>query len=102
MFDLDRTSVVMQLGVGGGLPPIQQALDHGIWPSISVDVEVCLPGDFFTQMRILMSVQRGCSNERRLNGDGAAPALLSVQEILEFATRFKELRRPAFFSERAL
>ena len=77
---------VMQLGVGGGLPPIQQALDHGIRPSISVDVEVCLPGDFFTQMRILMSVQRGCSNERRLNGDGAAPALLSVQEILEFAT----------------
>ena len=46
---------VMQLGVGGGLPPIQQALDHGIRPSISVDVEVCLPGDFFTQMRILMA-----------------------------------------------
>jgi cytosine/adenosine deaminase-related metal-dependent hydrolase len=77
---------VMQLGVGGGLPPIQQALDHGIRPSISVDVEVCLPGDLFTQMRILMSVQRGCANERRLNGDAAAPALLNVQDILEFAT----------------
>src|SRR5688572_438136 len=41
--------VEMQMGLG--VPPIQQSLDHGIRPSLSVDVETEMPGDMFTQMR---------------------------------------------------
>ena len=41
-----------------GVPPIQQSLDHGIRPSLSVDVETEMPGDMFTQMRSVFTLQR--------------------------------------------
>lgn len=78
---------ISQLGVGGGgIPPIQQALDHGIRPSLSVDVEVSLMGDFFTQMRTAFSFQRGMANQRRLAGEAGAPSLITARDVLEFAT----------------
>jgi len=43
------TPVEMEMGLG--VPPIQEALDHGLRPSLSVDVETEVPGDLFTQMR---------------------------------------------------
>ena len=45
------TTSEQQLGLGSGVPVIQDALDHGIRPCLSGDVEVCLAGDMFTQMR---------------------------------------------------
>jgi 5-methylthioadenosine/S-adenosylhomocysteine deaminase len=80
------SSSIAQLGVGAGIPPIQLALDHGIRPSLSVDVEVSLPGDLFTQMRVTLAFQRALANERRLRGDANAPALLQARDVLEFAT----------------
>lgn len=77
---------VMQLGVGGGISPIQDALDHGIRPSLSGDTETVLPGDFFTQMRVLLALQRGLANQRRFDGDPNSPSLLSVRDVLGFAT----------------
>lgn len=45
------TTSDQQIGLADGLPPIQKALDHGIRPSLSADVEIALAGDMFTQMR---------------------------------------------------
>ena len=43
---------------GGGLPMVQRALDVGIHPGLSVDIETTVPTDVFTQMRALLAVQR--------------------------------------------
>lgn len=77
---------VAQLGVAGGVPPIQKALDLGIRPSLSTDVEVSLPGDMFSQMRVALSLQRSAANDRRMHGEADAPALLMARDVLEFAT----------------
>lgn len=77
---------VAQLGVAGGVPPIQRALDLGLRPSLSVDVEVSLPGDMFTQMRAMLTLQRSAANERRMRGDGHDTPVLSVRDVLGFAT----------------
>jgi cytosine/adenosine deaminase-related metal-dependent hydrolase len=47
------------LGWGGaGLPTVQRALDVGIHPGLSVDIETTVPTDVFTQMRALLAAQR--------------------------------------------
>lgn len=77
----------IEMQMAHGNPPIQQALDHGIRPSLSVDVETQQPSEFFTQMRAVFGLQRMLANERRRTGDANAPALLSVRDVVEFATR---------------
>jgi cytosine/adenosine deaminase-related metal-dependent hydrolase len=69
-----------------GLPPFQQALDHGIRPSLSVDVECCMTADFFSIMRAAFTVQRALANERILRGDPNPPALITCRDVIEFAT----------------
>jgi 5-methylthioadenosine/S-adenosylhomocysteine deaminase len=39
----------IEMEMGHGVPPIQQALDHGIRPSLSAHVETEIPSEFFTQ-----------------------------------------------------
>jgi cytosine/adenosine deaminase-related metal-dependent hydrolase len=73
------------IGIYESVPAVQKAVDFGIRPSLSVDVEVCLTSDMFTQMRTLYSIQRMRVFERRYQGlDYAAP--LGVKDILQFAT----------------
>ena len=55
--------------MGHGNPPVQKAIDIGIRPSLSVDVETSVPNDFFTQMRTVFSQQKNEVWERRLSGD---------------------------------
>ena len=74
----------IEMEMGHGIPPIQQALDHGIRPSLSVDVETEMPGDFFTQMRAVFTLQRMQANARA--GEANPPALISVRDVIEFAT----------------
>jgi 5-methylthioadenosine/S-adenosylhomocysteine deaminase len=69
-----------------GLPPIQAALDHGIQPALSVDVECTMTADFFTQMRTVLTLQRALINERALNGEQNLPALLKSRDVIRFAT----------------
>ena len=76
----------IEMEMGHGVPPIQQALDHGIRPSLSVDVETQMPGDFFTQMRAVFTLQRMQILARRRAGEANLPKLLTVREIVEFAT----------------
>jgi hypothetical protein len=54
----------------GRVPVIQDALDHGIRRCLSGDVEVCLAGEMFTQMRTSVTT-------RRMVGEGGS--LLAMQ-----------------------
>jgi 5-methylthioadenosine/S-adenosylhomocysteine deaminase len=72
--------------MGHGNPPTQKAIDTGIRPSLSVDVETSVPNDFFQQMRTVFSLQKNEVWARRLAGDKNPPKFLTVREVLEFAT----------------
>jgi 5-methylthioadenosine/S-adenosylhomocysteine deaminase len=78
------TAIEMQMR--HGMPPIQTALDHGIKPSLSVDVETNMAADMFTVMRTTFTLQRTLLNERALAGDMNLPALLTCRDVLEMAT----------------
>lgn len=79
------TTSDQQIGLADGLPPIQKALDHGIRPSLSADVEISLAGDMFTQMRTTLVTQRMHAQMQASRGEDA-PAFLSNRDVLEFAT----------------
>ncbi|MFP2926187.1 amidohydrolase family protein [Pyxidicoccus sp. 3LG] len=69
-----------------GMPPLQTALDHGVQPALSVDVECTMTADLFTQMRTVLTLQRALINERALNGETNLPALLKSRDVIRFAT----------------
>ena len=75
----------IEMEMGHGIPPIQAALDHGIRPSLSVDVETQMPAEFFTQMRTVFTLQRMQALARQRAGE-RAPRLLTVRDVVEFAT----------------
>jgi 5-methylthioadenosine/S-adenosylhomocysteine deaminase len=76
----------VEMMMGHGIPPTQRFLDRGLRPSLSVDVETNVPGDMFTQMRSILSLQHALVFNQRLNGNGNAPDLLTARDALEFAT----------------
>jgi 5-methylthioadenosine/S-adenosylhomocysteine deaminase len=63
-----------------GMPPIQEALDHGIRPSLSTDVETNMAADMFTQMRSVFTLQRALADQNGVS------SLLTCRDVLEFAT----------------
>ncbi len=69
-----------------GMPPLQTALDHGIRPSLSVDVECNMTADMFSIMRTAFTLQRALVNERALAGAKNLPKLLTCRETIELAT----------------
>ncbi|ALS61609.1 amidohydrolase family protein [Pandoraea norimbergensis] len=75
-----------QYGLEEGLTVYQRAIDHGIAPAISIDVEASYGGDMFGEMRAAYVMQRGLVQHRRYQGDTSAPAPVSVRSILETAT----------------
>jgi cytosine/adenosine deaminase-related metal-dependent hydrolase len=76
----------MSIGLGPAIPPIQKALDFGIRPALSVDVECSLPTDFFTQMRVALYVQRSAAFNRKYKGEPNPPAQITMRDVLEFGT----------------
>jgi 5-methylthioadenosine/S-adenosylhomocysteine deaminase len=76
----------IEMEMGHGVPPIQQALDHGIRPSLSADVETEIPSEFFAQMRAVFTLQRMLLLARQRSGEQNLPPLLTVREVIEFAT----------------
>jgi 5-methylthioadenosine/S-adenosylhomocysteine deaminase len=79
-------SCPIEMEMGHGIPPVQQALDYGLRPSLSVDVETQMPGDFFTQMRAVFTLQRMQALARQRANDANAPKLLTVRDVIEFGT----------------
>jgi 5-methylthioadenosine/S-adenosylhomocysteine deaminase len=69
-----------------GLPPFQAALDHGIRPSLSVDVECNMTADLFSIMRTAFTIQRALINERIIAREEHVPAMLTCRDVIEFAT----------------
>jgi 5-methylthioadenosine/S-adenosylhomocysteine deaminase len=69
-----------------GMPPIQQALDAGIRPSLSSDVETTMAADMFSLMRSAFTLQRALLNERAIKGEKDLPPLLTARDVVEFAT----------------
>lgn len=76
----------IELLMGHGSAPIQTALDVGVVPSLSVDVETSVPGDFFTHMRATFAEQRGEVFRRLHRGDSEVPDLISVRDVMGMAT----------------
>ncbi len=76
----------IEMEMGHGVPPFQQAIAHGIRPSLSVDVETEMPGDLFNQMRTAFTLQRMQVLARERAGEHNLPKLLTVREVVEFAT----------------
>jgi 5-methylthioadenosine/S-adenosylhomocysteine deaminase len=79
-------AVPIEMAMGHGLPPIQDALDHGMRPSLSSDVDVTMAQDPFTQMRTAFTLQRLGVLQRARTGAQNLPALLTCRDVLEFAT----------------
>ncbi len=75
-----------QLGCEEAASPVQHALDRGIVPGLSVDVECCLSSDLFTQMRVVLNMQRMAAHARRHRGEDDAPAPVPVRDVLRYAT----------------
>ncbi|ADB30598.1 amidohydrolase [Kribbella flavida DSM 17836] len=74
-----------QIGLESAIPAIDEALGAGIRPGLSIDVEVALASDMFTQMRTLHAIQR----MRAVNGaygTTATPSRIGVRDVLDFAT----------------
>ena len=74
------------MAAGLGPPPMQQLIDRGIRPGLGVGDERLSPGDVFTQMRAVISVQHATSFELRLAGKGGAPNLLGTRDVIRHAT----------------
>ena len=76
----------IEMAMRHGTPPIQQALDAGIRPSLSSDVETTMAADMFTQMRSVFTLQRALINARSIKGEQGLPPLLNARDVIEFAT----------------
>jgi 5-methylthioadenosine/S-adenosylhomocysteine deaminase len=76
----------LEMAMGHGMPAIQAAIDAGLRPSLSCDHCATVAQDMFGLMRTTFSLQRLSAQQRKRNGEQAAPALITCREVLEFAT----------------
>jgi cytosine/adenosine deaminase-related metal-dependent hydrolase len=79
-------STQIEMAMGQGLPAIQQALDHGVRPSLSSDHGATLAQDFFSVMRSTFTLQHLQLFQRAFAGEQNLPPRLSPRDMLEFAT----------------
>jgi cytosine/adenosine deaminase-related metal-dependent hydrolase len=75
-----------EMAMGQGTPAIQQALDHGIRPSLSCDHAATMTQDIFSIMRAAFTFQHLQLFQRASNGEQNLPPRLSPRDVLEFAT----------------
>lgn len=76
----------LEMAMAHGLPAIQEALDHGLRPSLSSDHSATIAQDMFGIMRTVFNLQRLLILQRVRRGEQNLPALLTAREVLEFAT----------------
>jgi 5-methylthioadenosine/S-adenosylhomocysteine deaminase len=79
-------SVEIEMAMGQGLPAIQEALDHGVRPSLSSDHGATVAQDFFSVMRAVFTLQHLQLFRREFSGEQNLPRRLSPRDMLEFAT----------------
>lgn len=74
-----------QIGLETAVPAVDEALAVGVRPGLSIDVEVALSSDMFTQMRALLAIQRMRAVESTYGTD-REPSRIGVADVLDFAT----------------
>ncbi|WP_230540497.1 amidohydrolase family protein [Salinispora arenicola] len=74
-----------QIGLETAVPAIDEALGVGIRPGLSIDVEVALASDMFTQMRALHAIQR-MRAVHGAYGTDTVPHRITTRDVLDFAT----------------
>jgi len=81
---------LIEMQMRHGMPPFQQALDYGILPSLSPDVDTNMTTDPFSLMRGAFCLQRALANDlafRESNPGGLpVPQLLTSRQVIEMAT----------------
>ncbi|MCW8378892.1 amidohydrolase family protein [Streptomyces justiciae] len=74
--------------MGHGWPPVTAALEHGLRPSLSIDVVTTVPGDMFTQIRAAFGAERARLNADCWQANMPVPdTMLTARQMLEIATR---------------
>jgi 5-methylthioadenosine/S-adenosylhomocysteine deaminase len=76
----------LEMAMAHGMPSIQDALDHGLRPSLSSDHAATVGQDMFGMMRTAFELQRLFILQRRRNGETNTPPLVTPRQVLEFAT----------------
>jgi 5-methylthioadenosine/S-adenosylhomocysteine deaminase len=76
----------LEMAMGHGMPSIQDALDHGLRPSLSSDHTKIVAQDMFGMMRAVFDLQRLMILQRAQNGEQSLPPLVTPRDVLEFAT----------------
>jgi 5-methylthioadenosine/S-adenosylhomocysteine deaminase len=83
-------AVPIEMNMAHGTPPIIKAMQMGVRPSLSTDVECTLTADLFTQMRTAMALQRMFVNANKLGETNTPPTdgvgLLTTKEVLQWGT----------------
>ncbi|WP_446039135.1 amidohydrolase family protein [Streptomyces sp. SID1121] len=74
-----------QIGLETAIPAVDEALSAGIRPGLSIDVEVALSSDMFTQMRALLAIQR-MRAVNAVHGTERQPSRITTHDVLDFAT----------------
>ncbi|MDQ3485894.1 MAG: amidohydrolase family protein, partial [Actinomycetota bacterium] len=78
---------LVEMQMGHGRPPTGKSLQHGLRPSLSIDVVTTVPGDMFTQMRAAFGSERegvcGVAWQQDLN---IPEETVTARKMLEIAT----------------
>ena len=74
-----------QIGLETAIPAVDEALAVGIRPGLSIDVEVALASDMFTQMRALHAIQRMRATSTMYGTSEMLPRI-TTRDVLDFAT----------------
>ena len=74
-----------QWALGSSAMGLQEALNNGIRPGLSVDNDTAYSTDLFTEMRVAFHLQRWAAHVAASSGR-PRPNLLAVRDLLEFAT----------------
>jgi 5-methylthioadenosine/S-adenosylhomocysteine deaminase len=84
-------AVLIEEQMRHGMPPIQQALNHGILPSLSPDVDTNMTADPFSMMRGAFTIQRALANDLAFStvsdpGNLPIPQLVTSRQCVEMMT----------------
>jgi cytosine/adenosine deaminase-related metal-dependent hydrolase len=81
---------LIEMQMRHGMPPFQEALNHGILPSLSPDVNTNMTGDPFSLMRGAFCLQRALANDLAFPesnpGGLPMPQLVTSRQVIEMAT----------------
>jgi cytosine/adenosine deaminase-related metal-dependent hydrolase len=81
---------LIEMQMRHGMPPFQEALNHGILPSLSPDVDTNMTTDPFSLMRGAFCLQRALANDLAFQesnpGKLPIPQLVTSRQVIEMGT----------------